>query len=309
VTSASGDGLSVAAPAKLNLYLHITGKRPDGYHELDSLITFAALHDTLFVTPDERFSVAVAGPFGAALTNAADENLIARAARLLAEAAGIQLQASVRLYKRLPVAAGVGGGSSDAAAALRALATLWRLSPDKDELFALALRLGADVPVCLMGRTAFVGGIGERLEPGPVLPGVGLVLVNPGIPLSTAEVFGNRGGPCSVPGRFEAAPADAASLARSLAARRNDLEAPAIALAPAIASALDGLAAAPGCRLARMTGSGATCFGLFDSAAAAARAARALKSAWPDWWVEASTLVNDIEALTPSPPVFRASNA
>ncbi len=302
MTRGFGDGLSVAAPAKLNLYLHVTGKRSDGYHELDSLITFAAVHDSLFVTADEGFSVAVAGPFAAALKNATGENLIARAARLLAEAAGIQARASIRLYKRLPVAAGVGGGSSDAAAALRALAALWRLSPDKDELFALALRLGADVPVCLMGRTAFVGGIGERLAPGPDLSDVGLVLVNPGIPLSTAAVFGARDGPYSVPGRFEATPADTASLARLLAARRNDLEAPARALAPAIAAALDGLAAAAGCRLARMSGSGATCFGLFDNTATAARAARGLKSAWPDWWVEASTLINDVEALMPSPP-------
>src|SRR6266851_2033656 len=174
--------ISVAAPAKLNLYLHVVGRRPDGYHELDSLVAFADIADTVTAEPADELTLAIDGPFAAALAGAAD-NLVLRAARLLAAQCRVTAGAALRLTKRLPIASGVGGGSSDAAAALRALQSLWNVSLGRRELAALAARLGADVPVCVLGRPAWLGGIGDRLEVAPALPPVAVVLANPGTPL------------------------------------------------------------------------------------------------------------------------------
>lgn len=286
--------LRVQAAAKINLYLHVLGRRADGYHLIDSLVAFASVGDTLTAAPAPELSLALGGPFGQALAGEPD-NLVLRAARLLAEAQGIVPRAALALEKRLPVASGIGGGSADAAAALKALARLWGLGLDEAALMGLALRLGADVPICLGGRAAFVGGIGEELSAAPALPEAALLLVNPGSALATPAVFRAREGAFSAPARFESAIADAASLAAVLAERRNDLTPPAQALCPAIGTVLAALAAAPGCRLARMSGSGATCFGLFDDAAAAARAAPAL--ARPGWWVTPARLVTDTSTL------------
>lgn len=282
----------VAAPAKINLYLHVLGRRDDGYHVLDSLIAFAALHDTIAVRPAAEISLRVDGPFASFLADRPD-NLVLDAARALARAAGVDDGAEIRLIKRLPVAAGIGGGSADAAATLRALVRLWRLAPESLDMAGLALSLGADVPICLAGRAAFVGGIGETIDELPGLPPVPLVLANPGRPLATEEVFATRRGDFSAAGRFAAAPSDAAGLAELLSARRNDLAASAARAVPEIDDVLAALTAAPGCLLARMSGSGATCFALFARAEEAGEAAARVAEARPTWWVRASTLVAD----------------
>jgi len=281
---------AVAAPAKLNLYLHVTGLRYDGYHELDSLVAFADIHDTIEVRPSAALSLKIEGPFRVPLGDPAD-NIVLRAARALAEAAGIEPTARIALTKRLPVAAGIGGGSADAAAAIRALCVLWSVRPQAEDLATMALALGADVPVCLAGKPAFVGGIGEELTPAPRLPEVPLVLVNPLRPLSTPAVFGAREGLFGKPARFDETPFDAAVLARLLAERGNDLTEAAVSLVPDVATVLMALENVPGTLLARMSGSGATCFALYKDETAAARAAAVIAAANPGWWVAMSKLL------------------
>ncbi len=266
--------LAEPAPAKVNLYLHVTGRRADGYHELDSLAVFAAVGDTVRAEPAQRLTLAIEGPFAAALA-AEPDNLVLRAARALGEAAHVPARARLVLTKTLPVASGIGGGSADAAAALRALGRLWGVAADT----ALAARLGADVPVCLSRRPARMGGIGEVLTPAPRLPACGIVLLNPNLAVATADVFRARRGAFSPPAELPAAWADAAALAADLARWRNDLEAPAIALCPPIGEALARLRAQPGCLIARMSGSGATCYALFATPARAADAAQRLDGA------------------------------
>ncbi len=288
--------IRVAAPAKLNLYLHVVGRRPDGYHLLDSLIAFTALHDTLEISPGGALRLVLDGPFGPRLAGEPD-NLVLRAARALAQARGSTPEASIRLIKRLPPASGIGGGSADAAAALKALDRLWHFDLPEETLARIALTLGADVPMCLYGRAAFAGGAGERLAPAPPLPKAGLLLVNPGIALPTSVVFKAWRGEFGAPARFSEAPTDAGSLANILAGRRNDLTEAAIALCPPIGEVLASLAATPDCRIARMSGSGATCFGLFDDEAAAAKAARAITGSRPGWWVVATRLLSESAGL------------
>ncbi|NBC31796.1 MAG: 4-(cytidine 5'-diphospho)-2-C-methyl-D-erythritol kinase [Alphaproteobacteria bacterium] len=285
---ASGAGLTEPAPAKVNLYLHVVGKRADGYHLLDSLVGFVAVADRLHLEPGSAApGLTVSGPFAAAVPDD-DGNLAWRAVARLAAHAGRPADIAVHLDKQLPVAAGLGGGSADAAAVLRALVRLWDFDPGDPELAAIAEALGADVPVCLAGGSRFVGGIGEDLAPGPPLAGLAVVLANPGVPLATRDVFRARTGAFSSPGRFAADPAAGPQdLIERLAALRNDLTAPAVTLCPPIGDVLAALAAAPGCRLARMSGSGPSCFGLFADAAAAARAAEGLAAAEPGWWVRA----------------------
>lgn len=299
----AAEGVRVAAPAKINLYLRVTGRRPDGYHLLDSLAAFADVHDTLLLEPSEELSLAVEGPFAGELGgDDTGENLVMRAARRLAEAAGVPARARMTLVKRLPVASGIGGGSSDAAATLRGLACLWGLDVAASDLADLALGLGADVPACLAGRAAFMGGIGERLEPAGPLPAAGMVLLNPRVAIATPEVFGRRDGPFSPPaegGRHGFR--DVAELVRFLEPLGNDLAAPAIRVAPVVAEALDALGAASGCRLARLSGSGATCFGIFDDGAAAMRAAAEVRAARPGWWTEPATLVDDVSRIEARP--------
>jgi 4-diphosphocytidyl-2-C-methyl-D-erythritol kinase len=275
--------LEEQAPAKLNLYLRVTGRRPDGYHEIDSCVVFTAWGDRLTIAPDERLTLALAGPFAAALA-APSDNLVIRAARRLAAHAGRPPNVRIVLEKRIPVAGGLGGGSADAAATLRGLNRLWDLGLDVSELLAIALDLGADVPVCLTGRPARMRGIGERLEPIEI-PVLDLVLANPGQPVSTARAFAGLGPIGSSPASATPALPGRSDLLDWLRARPNDLEAPARRLVPAIDRVLEAIAQQPGCRLARMTGSGATCFGVFDDAALAARAAAALRRAQPAWWV------------------------
>ncbi len=269
------------APAKINLFLHVTGRRADGYHLLDSLAVFTALGDRVTAEPASDLSLHLEGPFGGALT-AEPDNLVLRAARALAAEAGVPALARLTLHKNLPVASGIGGGSADAAAAFRALCRLWNISPDRSVLHRLALALGADVPVCLASVPARMGGIGGDLSPAPRLPDCGIVLVNPGVAVSTPDVFRARRGGFSPMADLPAAWGDAATMASDLRRLTNDLAEPAIGLQPVIADVLSALEGLSGCLLARMSGSGATCFGLFASAEAAERAATAITQA--AWW-------------------------
>lgn len=272
------------APAKINLDLLVVGRRDDGYHELDSVVVFAEPADSLTFEPASDLSLEIEGPFADALVGEAD-NLILRAARDLALAAGVVAAAAIRLEKRIPVAAGVGGGSADAAATLRGLVRLWDLALPGDELLEIARRLGADVPVCLIGRPARMRGLGERIEVLEGLPALDLVLVNPRRPVPTGGVFK------ALAGRFspvDSRPVTTGDLAGWLASRTNDLEAPARWIEPAVEDVLGVLRALPGCRLARMSGSGATCFGIFETADAAARGAAHLAVIRPGWWTMAS---------------------
>ena len=280
-----------AAPAKLNLYLHVLGRRADGFHLLDGLVAFADVGDVVTAEEAPALSLEITGPFAGPLRDDPTENLVWRAATALAGRAGIEPKAALGLEKHLPVAAGIGGGSSDAAAALKALGELWRLDLGERQFQGLAERLGADVPVCLFGEPGWIGGIGEAVTPAPALPPCSVVLVNPGQSLATPAVFKARTGAFSERARFEAAPADAAALARLLETRRNDLTAPALALAPGISQVLRALEAEAGGLIARMSGSGATCFALFADEAAAQAAARRLSAAHPGWWVAAGKLL------------------
>jgi 4-diphosphocytidyl-2-C-methyl-D-erythritol kinase len=263
------------APAKVNLYLHVTGKRADGYHLLDSLAVFPDVGDVVAAGPAGTLTLAISGRFGAVLQGEAD-NLLLRAGRVLAQGRG----AALTLEKNLPVASGIGGGSADAAAALQVLSALWGV--EGADLPALALGLGADVPVCLASRPARMQGIGEILAPAPKLPDFGMVLVNPGVAVPTPAVFRAR------QGGFSGAPvlpevwADVDAMVADLRACTNDLQDAAIALAPVIGEVLRMLAALPGAKLARMSGSGATCFAIFANPAAAQAAAGQITQ--PSWW-------------------------
>lgn len=269
------------ARAKINLALHVTGRRADGYHLLDSVVAFADTGDRIVVTDSQDLSLTVTGPMAAGLSVGPD-NLVLRAAKALGQDRG----AAITLDKHLPVASGIGGGSADAAATLLALAELWGCALPNS---AAVLALGADVPVCLVGHAARMQGIGEVITP-VTLPVAHVVLVNPGFGLATADVFRaltSRDNPAlDLPG--EALP-DAQAVALWLHQTRNDLQPAAEALAPAIRPVIAALQAQPGCLLARMSGSGATCFGLFATARRAEAAATALTR--PGWWVRAAALV------------------
>ena len=268
--------VEVFAPAKINLTLHVTGRRADGYHLIDSLVAFADVGDTVAVRPSDHLHLICDGPFGDRLP-VGEDNLVLRAARLL-DPTGT---AGITLTKRLPPASGIGGGSADAAAALRALPELWGVPhPAADEIAAL----GADVPVCLRSGFTRMRGIGEKLDLLGPTPGFGLVLVNPGVEVSTPAVF-------KALAQKDNPPMDGAGDTTAswegwiawLADQRNDLEAPAISLAPVIGTVLEELRALPGCRLARMSGSGATCFALFDPGATFD--ASPIVQRHPDWWI------------------------
>ena len=261
--------------------MHVTGRRADGYHLLDSLVVFPPVGDVLCGWPAPSLSLTIDGPFAAGLGTGAD-NLVLRAARLLAETSGIGSGARLALTKNLPVASGIGGGSADAAATLRLLARMWKLTPSSVDLAALALALGADVPVCLGSRLARMGGVGEQIKGAPAVPTGGIALVNPGQKVATDAVFAAREGAFSASAELPAGWPDMATMATDLADLRNDLQVPAMMSCPAIASALSALTGRPGCLLARMSGSGATCFGLFATPGAARESAEQLRT--PGQW-------------------------
>ncbi len=282
------------APAKINLTLHIVGRRDDGWHELESLVAFTRSGDTLSLRPGPALSLSIEGPTAAA-AGSLDDNLVIRAAQdLAARIVGLTL-GTFYLAKRLPVAAGIGGGSSDAAAALRLLARANGIHVDDPRLHEAAAATGADVPVCLGATARVMTGIGATLGPPVRLPALPALVVNPGVPLETRSVFKRMGLP---PGWTSIAPAHprfepgltSGDLLRALARGRNDMEDAACVLAPVVSDVLAVLSAAPGCRLARMSGSGATCFGLFGDCRAAARAARRIRLTHRTWWVKGAML-------------------
>lgn len=269
--------LRETAWAKINLALHVRSRRPDGYHEIESLFAFADSGDVLTAEAADALSLAMIGPFAAGLAEEAD-NLVLRAARALRDAAAPGKGASITLDKRLPIAAGIGGGSADAAAALRLLARLWGVE-DLPLLARIAAGLGADVPACLESRTLRGEGRGDELAllDGATLAGMPILLVNPRIPLATGPVFAGWDGlDCGPLGHDEPLAA-----ARS---GRNDLQPPATALVPEIGALVEALAETPGVLLARMSGSGATCFALFEDVDACTRASATVAARWPDYW-------------------------
>jgi 4-diphosphocytidyl-2-C-methyl-D-erythritol kinase len=277
--------LTEVAYAKINLALHVRARRADGYHALESLFAFAEDGDELQAepTPDGAVALTLGGPFGSELTTDAD-NLVLRAAEGLRRATGSGAGARLYLNKRLPVASGIGGGSADAAATLRLLMRLWDVRLPADQLHALALSLGSDVPACIASQTQYVSGRGEMLSGFHLdgLEGAPLLLVNPAVPVSTGSVFGAWDGI----DRGALAAADIKALARA----RNDLEPPAIGVAPVIADVLAMLRKQPGLRLCRMSGSGATCFALFGSERARDMADIAVRTAHPRWWTMATRI-------------------
>jgi len=324
--------LTTRARAKINLTLKVIGRRADGYHELESLVAFAGTGDALTLEPGPDLALTIGGPRGEGLP-VDDGNLILRAARALSHEIGPLRAGTFHLVKRLPVASGVGGGSADAAGALRLLARLNGLASDDPALFRAAASVGADVPVCLQSRARIMAGIGERLGSALTLPPLFALLVNPGVAVETSAVFrelGLKPGQMPIPqpsphpeeprsGVSKDAPdasgaawsilrdamsndmapqdeglqwrgLDSSALIATLTEAGNDLEAPAQRVAPVIGDLLATLATAPGCRLARMSGSGATCFALFDDCRASAAVGRALAQAEPDWWIKPTLL-------------------
>ncbi|MGH6834757.1 MAG: 4-(cytidine 5'-diphospho)-2-C-methyl-D-erythritol kinase [Methylocella sp.] len=286
--------LTERAPAKINLTLHVTGRRADGWHTLESFVALSRGGDTLSLTEGEPLSLSVEGP-AAAATGRVEDNLVLRAARHFAERYPDAKLGRFRLVKRLPVAAGLGGGSSDAAAALRLLARANAISIGDARVLDAARATGADVPVCLAKRARMMRGVGDELGPLLVLPPLIALLVNPGVPVATREVFslmkiaqGSKTGFGGHPELYKGMPAEA--LIAALRKGRNDMESAACRLAPVIGDVLSVLGAAAGCRLARMSGSGATCFGIFQDCRSAARAKKAILRAHPSWWAKTCVL-------------------
>ena len=268
------------AAAKVNLFLHVLGRRQDGYHDLDSLVVFASVGDEIELSLSHEHGLTLEGPFAHQVPGDSS-NLALAAVAALGEAVGRGDGVHIRLVKNLPVAAGLGGGSADAAAVLRGLARLWETGPSM-AFPAVAQALGADVPVCLRSRAAHVSGMGEAVEPLALEAPLPLVLVNCGKPLATAQVFAQSqtyGGAATPQGEL--------GLIDWVCEQRNDLEAAAMAAVPEIEQVIRDLNDQAGCEMARMSGSGATCFGLFETAAAAEAAAQAISAAHAEWWVVA----------------------
>lgn len=285
------------APAKVNLTLHVTGRREDGYHLLESMVAFAGVHDVLEFSRAPEFALSISGPYGGRLP-AGPENLVLQAARVLAR--GMKTLppcAAIELQKNIPVAAGLGGGSSDAAGCIRGLLRLHGMEASDAALSQVAAGVGADVTVCLRPRASLMSGIGQHVEPAPALPQVPAVLANPGVPLPTAAVFGALGlkpgqafpaeTPASPPSGFR----DVRDLSDYLIGCRNDLEAPAARMVREIGDVQEALYACPGCLIARMSGSGPTCFALFENEEEAGAAVLAVAAGHPGWWVAPTVLV------------------
>ena len=285
----SAEDVRVFAPAKINLFLHVGARRPDGYHDLESLVAFADTGDELSFHRAKEFSLALGGPFAGELP-ADDTNLVLRAARTLSSSTGLNVAARILLKKNLPVSSGLGGGSADAAATLRGLVRLWGARVSASALQTIAATLGSDVPVCLASSPSWMDGRGELISPAPDLPQTWVVLVNPRIAVSTSAVFAalkdrtGVGGPKTMGWKTQSALVD------FLKRQVNDLEPPARLAVPAIGEALNALTSTEGALLARMSGSGATCFGLFGEESEAAAAAARLSESHPQWWVKATLL-------------------
>ena len=288
--------LTEFAPAKLNLYLHITGRRADGYHDLDSLAVFANVGDEIQLEPAQGFHFTITGPQAGNLNNEPlESNLAVKAARSLAELTGKPLDGlKLTLVKNLPVASGIGGGSSDAAATLRILARHWGLSANDPRLVEAARQHGQDVPVCLAIENNYITATGTA--PAPALPPCYVVMVNPNKGLSTPSVykeFRNGGDAFSPLSRLATPPQDLPALVTELKARHNDLYEPARRLMPEITNILSEIEATTGYLLARMSGSGATCFGIYPNSEAAQKAADHIKARSSAWWVVSTHLIHN----------------
>jgi 4-diphosphocytidyl-2-C-methyl-D-erythritol kinase len=292
--------LTIFAPAKINLYLHVTGKTDGNYHTLDSLVNFADIGDEITIEPASQFSFDINGPYAgyfnadAQKANDKSTNLVVRTVFALAKKFEKLPDFKITLTKNLPLASGMGGGSSNAAATIWGLLEWWNIPTDTDDLPDLFVKLSADVPVCYYSQPARMQGIGEFITPVPDMPELDILLVNPGKPCPTDKVFADVKPPYSNDIIFPAHFKSADQLIEFLAEQRNDLTAPASNIVSEIDEMLALLQKQSGCRLARLSGSGATCFGIFDNAAAAKLAEKTLKKQNPDWWVRAGTL-NRIE--------------
>ena len=275
--------VSIKAPAKVNLYLHVTGKREDGYHFLDSLFVFAQDGDLITVQESDSLKLDIQGPYAKALP-IKDDNIIIKAVRLLAAVYGKEPSVAIRLEKNLPVASGIGGGSADAAATLKALLRLWDLKIPLDQLQEIALRLGADVPSCLSAKAVQVSGIGEKLTPAPLLPKLFLLLINPNRPVSTPQVFKIRKPTFSSPAPFTQKMTGFDEFIEALSKRHNDLSEAACQIEPSVAEVLQALEQNRLCRLARMSGSGGTCFGIFPNAEEASLCQEEIRKNHSEWW-------------------------
>ena len=276
--------IKVTAHAKVNLTLHVVGQRADGYHELHSLVCLTEFGDQIHLSPTAEFSFQVIGPYAAGIP-VDESNLVVQAAKFMAQSHSKSLDCQIILEKKLPMASGIGGGSSDAAAVMRALSQYWSVSlPNLDELMAL----GADIPVCMNKGLTLMQGAGEDVTQLSAAPNWGVVLVNPNVGVSTPAVFDALNSKQN-PSMQDVA-ANCVDIAW-LGDQRNDLEPPAIAMVPEVATVIEAISAAPQCRVARMSGSGATCFGLFTDIKYADEAASHLQQAHPDWWVVSTVLV------------------
>lgn len=284
--------ITVFAPAKINLYLHVTGKRDDGYHLLDSLVAFTdEIGDRITVEPADSFQLRITGSQSAALENlSSSDNLVSRAAQMLAMQVNRPLHCAITLEKDLPAASGIGGGSTDAAATLLALARFWQRAPESLPLETLARALGQDVVACLYRKSCYFRGIGDEVAFAPALPAAAILLVNPGVAVPTPAIFKARQGAFSSPAPLTTWPQDFAELVGQLQERRNDLSPPAMALAPVISECLTTLRSTPDCAFAAMSGSGATCFGLYADSAKAETAAASIAKKHPTWWLRTGRL-------------------
>ncbi|PZP55668.1 MAG: 4-(cytidine 5'-diphospho)-2-C-methyl-D-erythritol kinase [Micavibrio aeruginosavorus] len=280
--------LHVLASAKLNLFLHVTGKRHDGYHELDSLVCFADIGDELVVESADKFQFTVDGPFAPQLANNdISENTVVKAAHLLSAATNRDLNLKITLTKNLPSGAGIGGGSADAAAILRALQNFWGVSVADETLHKISLQIGSDVPVCLQSRPAVMRGTGNIILPAPSMPELHTLLIWPRQKTPTPLVFKNRESSFSEPAVLKPSYMDAASLISNLTDyTSNDLERTATKLFPVIDEAMTMLKQDRTCLFTRMSGSGSTVFGIFESQKNLEKAAKAIRSSQPDWWVQ-----------------------
>ncbi|PCJ99433.1 MAG: 4-(cytidine 5'-diphospho)-2-C-methyl-D-erythritol kinase [Zetaproteobacteria bacterium] len=288
--------LTIFAPAKINLFLHITGRLSNGYHTLDSLVTFADIGDIITIEPASSFSFHIKGPFADTFKNEErsaflnGENIVIKAARSLSQIADRPLNTHITLTKNLPLSSGLGGGSSDAAATIWGLQKLWNLKHDADYIIPLMTKLGADVPVCLNCYPTIMQGIGDILRPAPTMPEIPILLINPMISCSTKDIFLHHNKQYKTNITLPKAFPTIASVENILNALDNDLFKPALELIPEIGNVMNALTAQKHCLFSRMSGSGASCFGLFETIEHAESAAETIKRENPDWWIKSGWL-------------------